>query len=580
MDGAPVSSNDTGILSRRALLWLCALAAVINLGALATQTVLQWYGDQGLDFAPTGTPFIYRVTSVYGPALKAGVQVGDRIDIRRDYLWQPTIPGQPYNITALRRTAVVPITITPVQSPFTWDSAVRFLSVFWLLAFAALIARNGRTKGSALLAMAMIAIAIESGAGHYVWPSALATAMGNGFVNIAFIQISLVLLAIFAANCARPLSRERMWLTRTAVTLAALSAVLSSARVLGYVTPWFDPRTGIFVGATPLYELSIVACMLCGVFAFFASSGGEKQRVAWVFLSFGLFWGVVFFNSVVQVTLNPLQNSAFFIIPLGLTYAALSRRMFDVGFVLNRAAVVAGVSVIVVGAFVVLEWALGRWFENASHTTSLALNVGLALALGISLRYIHRLVDRFVDRVMFRKRHEDESALRRFAHEASFISDHSTLLERAAQTVKEHTSADNAAILIRDRATSYTFATDGRRELVSQDDPGIVALRAWHKPVDLHEVKDSALHGEFAFPMISRGELVGALICGPKRDGEAYAPDESDALLALAHGVGSALDVLSASRNGESSALQEIRDELRALRKIVELTRPDGPSRG
>jgi hypothetical protein len=73
-----------------------------------------------------------------------------------------------------------------------------------------------------------------------------------------------------------------------------------------------------------------------------------------------------------------------------------------------------------------------------------------------------------------------------------------------------------------------------------------------------------------------RARRYGTLICGPKRDGEAYAPDESDALLALAHGVGSALDVLSANRNGESSALQEVRDELQVLnRKIDGLVRPD-----
>lgn len=58
--------------------------------------------------------------------------------------------------------------------------------------------------------------------------------------------------------------------------------------------------------------------------------------------------------------------------------------------------------------------------------------------------------------------------------------------------------------------------------------------------------------------MISRGELVGALICGVKRDGEAYAPDESEALLALAHGVGTALDMLSSQSNGAIESIREM----------------------
>lgn len=182
----------------------------------------------------------------------------------------------------------------------------------------------------------------------------------------------------------------------------------------------------------------------------------------------------------------------------------------------------------------------------------------VALALGFSLRYIHRYVERFVDRIFFRKRHEDESALRRFAHEASYISDRSTLLDRAAQTVNEHTSAQDAAILVRESASVYTFATGGPQAQVGEDDPGIVTLRAWNKPIDLHLFPDSRLRGEFAFPMISRGNLVGVLVCGPKRDGEAYAPDESEALAALAHGVGTALDTLSNRNDSIIASMQEM----------------------
>ena len=52
--------------------------------------------------------------------------------------------------------------------------------------------------------------------------------------------------------------------------------------------------------------------------------------------------------------------------------------------------------------------------------------------------------------------------------------------------------------------------------------------------------------------MVSRGELMGALVCGAKCDGETYAPDESDALLTLARSVGTALDTLTL-RNGDAA---------------------------
>ena len=141
------------------------------------------------------------------------------------------------------------------------------------------------------------------------------------------------------------------------------------------------------------------------------------------------------------------------------------------------------------------------------------------------------------------------------------------------KTVKEHTGAHDAAILVRDGAGTYAFATNGRPKEVSENDPGIVALRAWNKPIDLHVFPDSELRGEFAFPMISRGDLVGTLICGPKRDGEAYAPDESEALLALAHGVGTALDTLSSRSNGLMESIGETQalmlQELQSLPRAI-----------
>jgi hypothetical protein len=179
----------------------------------------------------------------------------------------------------------------------------------------------------------------------------------------------------------------------------------------------------------------------------------------------------------ITITVSLISFLVLVSAPVALTYATLSRRLIDVGFFLNRAAIFTIVSAIVIGTFVLAEWAASTWLASITHTTSAFIGMATALGLGISLRYIHRYVELFVDRVFFRKRHEDESALRRFAHEASYISDRSTLLDRAVKTVKEHTGADDAAILVRDAAAAYAFATDGEPTKVSENDSGIVALR-------------------------------------------------------------------------------------------------------
>jgi hypothetical protein len=179
----------------------------------------------------------------------------------------------------------------------------------------------------------------------------------------------------------------------------------------------------------------------------------------------------------------------------------------------------------------------------------------------LSIRFIHGNVDRFVDRVFFRKRYEDVEALRRFAHEAAYITDRSTLLDRTALEVRDRTDAQSVSILLlSDTRRSYvSVAANGGRADVGENDPAIVAMRSWHKPVEIHNVAKSALRGEYAFPMAARGMLVGVLITGPKRDSEAYASDEYEALRLLAEGVGAALYTLE----------REAADPLVALREAI-----------
>jgi hypothetical protein len=187
------------------------------------------------------------------------------------------------------------------------------------------------------------------------------------------------------------------------------------------------------------------------------------------------------------------------------------------------------------------------------------------------MRFIHRQVDRFVDRVFFRKRNEDEAALRRFAREASYITDRTTLFRRAICEVREHANATTVSLLVSDGNGGYVSAAESDDGMsISENDRALVALRTWHKRVDL-ETLETVVVGEYAYPMISRGQLVGALVCGPKTDGDSYAPDESNALSELAHGVGTALHLLEDRRHDDSHLVLERLDRLdRRIDQLIE----------
>ena len=244
-----------------------------------------------------------------------------------------------------------------------------------------------------------------------------------------------------------------------------------------------------------------------------------------------------------------------------MAYAVLSRRLLDVQFVLNRATVFAGVSIVVVGIFVLVEFLFNKFFAEASHTTNTLVTIGITLMVGLSLQYIHRYVDRLVDLVFFRERHEHEQSLRAFAHEAAFITDPETLLDNTIHEVAVNVQCDPVAILLHDDVDSYTTArsTNGATEAISENDRAILKLRAWHVPIELDGI-ETALHGSRAYPLISRGDLLGILVCGKKRDGEAYAPDETEALFLLARSVGAVLDGLRRERRDDiKQAFEELK---------------------
>jgi len=583
---------------RAVIVVFCVITGVLALaelfGATGIDGASPWLGIWGATVSDSWQPFDLRIQSIEpgGASERGGLRAGDRVDLRANnlldrfsLLGQP-LAGRPVTILVLRgltqRTAVV--TPRPPNLRRRWDAFFNWPGQVWIAVLAALIVwRRSNVREMRLLCLALISYALW----QITAPFAFAAPWTWVYVvfrcgSVFFGPLAVAFWAACAGCFGTPLSQARRAFQTLCYVFVAASIVLGCAGVLGVVTLWFDPMRVLWFASGPFFGFALLAALGCGVLAIAASQGIDQRRAAWLlappamlfFARYMLDGAATHLHTYdVYLAVNYFYSLVLFTTPLVVTYVALSRRLIDIGFVLNRAAVFGIVSAIVIGIFILIEWAASEWLVKARHTTSVVAGMAVALVLGVSMRYIHHYVDAFVDGVFFRKRHEDEAALQRFAVEAAFISDRDVLLKRATQEVLEHTDADEATIIVRDDAQGYVTRGDGSSARIDANDPGIIALKAWSKPVNLHSLEDSQLHGELAFPMISRGDLIGALVCGPKRDGELYAPDESDALLALARGVGTALDTISTQDVDAIASLQTtqglILEELRALARRI-----------
>jgi hypothetical protein len=357
-------------------------------------------------------------------------------------------------------------------------------------------------------------------------------------------------VAILAFACAFPTPLPgslRARIARAVPAIAALGLTLTCSRMVSAFVFGIGGRTLLIV-----YVCWYTAVLLLALGAFIGSyrtaGGPERVRMRWILATFGVgFSGliVLLVGIAFNVSASALQyfGLTVLLIPIGLGYTILRHRVLDIGFVINRAVVYTGVSFVVVGAFITFEWMLGHLVERGSNT-SVALQLGGALALGLSVRFIHNRVDRYVDDVFFRDRHAAEAAVRRFAREAPLITSSDDLVRKTIEVAQSKMHLSGCAFYARlGDAFVPLQSTISSAAAVSENDYAILEMRAWHAAVDPH-ARGSELAGDLAFPMMVRGELSGFLLCGEKETHEVFAPDERDAMGVLARDVGIALDSL------------------------------------
>lgn len=554
----------------KAAVWRVVALTVITVAALfvAFGPYVQYASDQfGLYLTPdnAGNAVVHSVEPG-SAAARAGIRPGDTLQTARSDLLSRAAAGYPppgasaqFIVNGSRRVTLTERTNNMAAHDigvFTW---IRLL----FLAVAALLAWRRPDDASArTLVVFLFATGFGIALNNHEF--------GIPIVSVIVLQLGSLSLVLFGLGAGArfaamfPGSRPEgaaAAMSRAATYISSAGIAVFLAVSLFWPEPIFRRLATLSVTTAFIATIALLGAIL--IERYVHAPPSEKQRRLWIFVI--LFLGLlgpavdlavqIFFG--INPTVDMYASLTLAIIPIGFAYVILRHRVIDVGFVLNRAAVFALMSVVVVGVFVILETLLGKYVESSNHVTSTAVEIAVALVLGFSIRAIHTRVDRFVDTVFFRERHEAEAALRTFAHDAQFITDEQVLGERCVQTVMRYAGATAAALWLRSpEGYRSAFATYVSALNVDENDPALVAMRARHVVVDLEDAQ-SALPGVLAFPMTVRGELIGALVCGAKKADESYAPDERDALESVASAVAHALDALEVQELRRRAALEE-----------------------
>ncbi len=390
-----------------------------------------------------------------------------------------------------------------------------------------------------------------------------------GYYGLSLLgRIGFYAMAESIAGIAHNRKKRALWRGLFALLIGAATIVLLGSPIVVVTLGWaglVHPLLGLLLPASYLVPIALI------VASHRHADAQQRLRLRW------LLWGSVFL--VVGLSPNDLALPLGFVLSTVLNngfttlaaaamlYAVLRHRVVDVTVALNRALVYAATTSLVLGLFALFESLIER--STLGHGAGLALELAVPLGLGAALSSVHRRIEATVERLIFRHQYRMETALRRFAEDCAFITQPENLFELGVEQIARHTNAPVVALYERAAEGYVCVHQRGKRALpekVAVDDLAFIGLRARNMDFDLNGSQSALGSDGHAFPLMLRGNLLGALVVA-ERPSEHFAADERALLFHVAHEMGMALFALRVQES--ETRAQRIQSQLEASESLA-----------
>ncbi len=211
------------------------------------------------------------------------------------------------------------------------------------------------------------------------------------------------------------------------------------------------------------------------------------------------------------------------------------------------------------GIFVAIVAAISTLTGTKAQDLPLALQIGVALGIALAFQPLKQWIQNALDRYLYRESYDYRTIIREASRTVASLLNLKSLVEYLCKTVSDTLRPDSVAVFVRDSTQDHldlvavqnifdteklpiasslsassplpTFLQHYRRTLLRDDLGSTVTGRDAELAID----QLIALGGEFAIPMMSEADLIGLLIVGPKRSGDAYFSDDLELLSTLSH---------------------------------------------
>ena len=500
-----------------------------------------------------------------GPAAKTGLRKGDITILSSGAAWIDEEAGPVGTVIHKQilhkdgTTSMVAITVVPFTGALGVQirvdralDAFSALAAFVVVLLVLLRARNRRIAARAALVLFFAGLQALATAGGLVWPNAWAAEILYRFLPPLFANTAAVmalwLLAVYPSH-RTALRRALAWVMTATLTFPIL-AIYDNVYV---ITTGFAPEDFLnYDVAYPYVALITILIFVASVVDASVNARGEEiAPVRWLggmwliaaAFSFAPTAGLLVGSTLLVSHYGDFTATASTLfVALGIAYPVFRHRLVDLNIIVSRATVFTVVSLIIVGAFVLVEWAIAGIFEHSigaekSGFAPQLLTLGAVLVLGMSTRSIHQFVEKHLTQAFFRKRLRGLADIKRVAREADVATSPPSLMGLCISTIKRAFEPLGVAFYLR-RGSGYEYAVGSGPahfpRVYGIDDAVPLRLRRWLDAFEVDDESDAHLHLLF-IPLAVRGDLLGFLCCGPKPDRTPYLDDETRSLELLAH---------------------------------------------
>ena len=303
----------------------------------------------------------------------------------------------------------------------------------------------------------------------------------------------------------------------------------------------------------PIFTLCFITVGVYATIILFNSyrhSRGNKRlllKYHLVAFAFGMAGGIAHFFTVYFPNVFPYGALLIPGFPILTTYAILRHRLMDIEVIIKKTLVFAGLSLSVVGIFVMATFLIQDVLGNIVGIQKIWTYIISAVIISALLDPIKNFLTNLTDRYLFQKKYDPQQFIRSFIDYAATALDLDKLVTNSEELLEKAFHPKFSTILLSNNGKYVSHGTKDKSNIITIDDssPIVGYLKSTKAILSIENENDKKISEEIkneminlkavlAVPLILRDEHIGIILLGKKKSDEYYTANDLAMLMDLA----------------------------------------------